>query len=90
MLGSFQVQLPEDLHLAFRVAGLSHALAASGFHLLVLLVAALEVGCSLGRSLRLALAALALSIFLICAGAQPLVVRAVLMGATALMNRDFG
>ena len=71
MLGSSLVQLPEDLHQAFRVAGLSHALAASGFHLSMLLVAALVVGRSLGRSLRLALAELALFIFLICARAQP-------------------
>lgn len=90
VLGSAQVQLPEDLRQAFRVAGLSHALAASGFHLSVLLGAALAVGRFCGRSLRLALAALALLIFLICAGAQASVVRAVLMGATALLIRESG
>ncbi len=37
VLGSAQVQLPEDIRQAFRIAGLSHALAASGFHLSVLL-----------------------------------------------------
>ena len=37
VLGSAQVQLPEDIRAAFRMAGLSHALAASGFHLSVLL-----------------------------------------------------
>ncbi len=37
VLGSAQVHLPEDMRQAFRVAGLSHALAASGFHLSVLL-----------------------------------------------------
>ena len=84
------MQLPEDLRQAFLVAGLSHALAASGFHLSVLLGAALAVGRCLGRSLRLALAALALLIFLLCAGAQPSVVRAVLMGATALLIRESG
>ena len=90
VLGSAQVQLPDELRQAFRVAGLSHALAASGFHLSVLLGAALAVGRCLGRSLRLALAALALLIFLLCAGAQPSVVRAVLMGATALLIRESG
>ena len=50
VLGSAQVQLPEDLRQAFRVAGLSHALAASGFHLSVLLGAALALGRLLGRS----------------------------------------
>ena len=90
VLGSAQVQLPEDLRQAFRVAGLSHALAASGFHLSVLLGAALALGRLLGRSLRLALAALAMLIFLVCAGVQPSVVRAVLMGATALLIRESG
>ena len=37
MLGSAQVQLPEDIREAFRIAGFSYALAASGFHLSVLL-----------------------------------------------------
>ena len=90
VLGSAQVQLPDDLRKAFRVAGLSHALAASGFHLSVLMGASLALGRCLGRSLRLAFAALAMLIFLICAGAQPSVVRAVLMGATALLIRESG
>ena len=37
VLGSTQVQLLEDIREAFCMAGLSHALAASGFHLSVLL-----------------------------------------------------
>ncbi|WP_392346261.1 ComEC/Rec2 family competence protein [Parasynechococcus sp.] len=37
VLGGAQVQLSEDIREAFRMAGLSHALAASGFHLSVLL-----------------------------------------------------
>ena len=90
VLGSAQVQLTDDLRKAFRVAGLSHALAASGFHLSVLMGASLALGRCLGRSLRLAFAALAMLIFLICAGAQPSVVRAVLMGATALLIRESG
>ena len=91
VLDSAQVQLPEDLRQALRVAALSHALAASGFHLSVLLGAALlAVGRLLGRSLRLALAVLAMLIFLLCAGAQPSVVRAVLMWAMALLIRESG
>ena len=46
VLGSAQVQLPEDLRQAFRVAGLSHALAASGFHLSVLLGSVLMHCCN--------------------------------------------
>ena len=90
VLGSAQVQLPADLRQAFRHAGLSHALAASGFHLSVLLGACLSLGSLFGRRLRLLLAGAALMIFLTLAGAQPSVVRAVLMGASALLIRESG
>ena len=43
VLGSAQVQLPEDIREACRMAGLSHALAASGFHLSVLLCTVLTL-----------------------------------------------
>ena len=90
VLGSAQVQLPADLRQAFRRAGLSHALAASGFHLSVLLGASLSLGRLFGKSMRLLLAGAALMIFLTLAGAQPSVVRAVLMGAAALLIREYG
>ena len=90
VLGSAQVQLPADLRQAFRRAGLSHALAASGFHLSVLLGASLSLGRLFGKSVRLLLAGSALMLFLTLAGAQPSVVRAVLMGAAALLIRESG
>ena len=90
VLGSAQVQLPADLRQAFRHAGLSHALAASGFHLSVLLGACLSLGSLFGRRLRLLLAGAAMMIFLTLAGGQPSVVRAVLMGASALLIRESG
>ena len=43
VLGSAQVQLPADIREAFPMAGFSHALAASGFHLSVLLGSVLPV-----------------------------------------------
>ena len=49
VLGSAQVPLPEDVRQAFRVAGLSHALAASGFHLSVLLGSVLTLA-QIGRA----------------------------------------
>ena len=55
VLGSAQVQLPAELREAFRVAGLSHALAASGFHLSVVLGSVLAVGFALLRPLRVLL-----------------------------------
>ncbi|MCP9833808.1 MULTISPECIES: ComEC/Rec2 family competence protein [unclassified Cyanobium] len=90
VLGSAVVPLPAELRADFRVAGLSHALAASGFHLSVLLGAVLALGRGLGRSARLALGGGAMALFLLLAGAQPSVVRAVLMGAIALVLLESG
>ena len=64
VLGSAQVQLPAELREAFRVAGLSHALAASGFHLSVVLGSVLAVGRGLSRPLRVLLGCCALIVFL--------------------------
>ncbi|MFN9644300.1 MAG: ComEC/Rec2 family competence protein [Cyanobacteriota bacterium] len=90
VLGSAVVPLPQDLREAFRVSGLSHALAASGFHLTVLLGAVLVVARPFGRAGRLLLASGAIVVFLLLAGPQPSVVRAVLMGALALGAREAG
>ncbi|MEB3271678.1 MAG: ComEC/Rec2 family competence protein [Synechococcus sp.] len=90
VLGSAVVPLPAAVRDSFRVAGLSHALAASGFHLTVLLGVVTALGRPLGRGLRLALAAAAILSFLLLAGPQGSVVRAVLMGAVALLALEFG
>ena len=90
VLGSAVVPLPAELRADFRAAGLSHALAASGFHLSVLLGAVLALGRRLGRGARLALGGGAMALFLLLAGAQPSVVRAVLMGAIALLVLESG
>ncbi|MFM8673932.1 MAG: ComEC/Rec2 family competence protein [Vulcanococcus sp.] len=85
VLGSAVVPLPVEVREVFRVAGLSHALAASGFHLSVLLGAVLPLSRRLPRLPRLLLAAGALGLFLLLAGPQPSVVRAVLMAGAALL-----
>ncbi|MFN9661182.1 MAG: ComEC/Rec2 family competence protein [Cyanobacteriota bacterium] len=90
VLGSAVVPLPQALREAFRVSGLSHALAASGFHLTVLLGAVLVLARPFGRGGRLLLAAGAILLFLLLAGPQPSVVRAVLMGTLALGAREAG
>ena len=84
VLGSAVVPVPAELREAFRAAGLSHALAASGFHLSVLLGVVLPLGARLPRLGRLTLAAAAMGLFVLLAGPQPSVLRAVLMGALAL------
>ena len=90
VLGSAQVAVPLELREAFRVAGLSHALAASGFHLSVLLGSSLALLRSLPVAVRLGGGALAMLSFLALAGGQPSVVRAVLMGAAVLLIREGG
>ena len=90
VLGSAVVPVPLEVRDAFRAAGLSHALAASGFHLSVLLGAVMPLGRRLGRPLRLALAFGAMGLFVLLAGPQPSVLRAVLMGAIALVIVEGG
>ncbi|SBO43185.1 ComEC/Rec2 family competence protein [Cyanobium sp. NIES-981] len=90
VLGSARVPLPDTVRQAFRAAGLSHALAASGFHLSVLLGAVLPLGRRLPRWPRLALALGAMALFVLLAGPQPSVLRAVLMGGLALAVLECG
>ncbi|MEB3234735.1 MAG: ComEC/Rec2 family competence protein [Cyanobacteriota bacterium] len=90
VLGSAVVPLPAEVRESFRAAGLSHALAASGFHLSVLLGAVLLVGRRLPRLPRLLLAGGAMLLFLLLAGPQPSVLRAVGMGALALLLLEAG
>ena len=90
VLGGAQVSLPQSLRDGFRVAGLSHALAASGFHLSVLLGSTLACAKTLPAALRIAAGSGAMALFLALTGAQPSVVRAVLMGAAALLIGESG
>ena len=90
VLGSAVVPVPAAIRDSFRAAGLSHALAASGFHLSVLLGAVLIVGKRLGRPGRLGLATAAMVLFLLLAGPQPSVLRAMGMGAMALLLLQSG
>ncbi|MFM7652577.1 MAG: ComEC/Rec2 family competence protein [Vulcanococcus sp.] len=90
VLGSAVVPVPAAVREAFRAAGLSHALAASGFHLTVLLGAVMVVGRSAARPLRWSLALGAMALFLLLAGPQPSVVRAVAMGALGFVVQESG
>ena len=85
VLGSAQVPLPQALRDGFRVAGLSHALAASGFHLSVLLGTILACTRAAPAALTLCAGGGAMGLFLALAGAQASVVRAVLMSAASLL-----
>jgi competence protein ComEC len=88
VMGRAMAPLPDEISVAFRSAGLSHALAASGFHLSVLLGVMLAVTRRAPRLLRVSSSALALLLFVLLAGPMPSVLRAVLMGALALLIRE--
>ena len=72
------------------MTGLSHALAASGFHLSVLLGSVLMLARRWPPGLRLPLATMVLLLFVCLTGAQPSVVRAVLMAGMALLVGEAG
>jgi competence protein ComEC len=90
VLGSAVVPLPAELREAFRASGLSHALAASGFHLTVLLGALRPLVARLGAAGRLAAGLAAIGAFVLLAGPQPSVLRAALMAAVALLVLEAG
>jgi competence protein ComEC len=90
VLGSAVTPLPAELRELFRAAGLSHVLAASGFHLSVLLGAALPLARRLPRLPRLLLLGGAMGLFVLLAGPQPSVLRAVLMAAISLGALECG
>jgi competence protein ComEC len=90
VLGGAVVPLPGEVRELFRAAGLSHALAASGFHLSVLLGAVLPLGRRLPTLPRLLLTFGAMGLFVLLAGLQPSVLRAVLMAAIAVLVLECG
>ena len=87
VLGGAQVSLPQSLRDGFRVTGLSHALAASGFHLSVLLGTTLACTRTLLPALRIAAGSGAMALFLALAGAQPSVVRCVATVGSSAPNQ---
>ena len=84
VMGQKMAHVPEVIREDFRRAGLSHALAASGFHLSVLLSSVLLMAGQ-RRLLRLGLGAVVILGFIALAGPQPSVVRAALMAGLGLL-----
>lgn len=84
--------LPADIKNSFRVVGLSHILAASGYNLMVLsswlFFILTFIGCHRRLAAWLVIAGVMFFIFL--AGAEPAVVRAGLMTAVVIVVRFFG
>ena len=80
VIGSRGVDLDFELQDSFRLAGLAHTLAASGFHVSILLGLLLYLTRSFSSSHRLVTITIILFIYAAIAGFYPSILRACLMG----------
>ena len=85
VLGRKAVDLPQDIRDRFIVSGLAHVLAASGFHVSLLLGIILKLTERVAAKPRLAIGLGILSVYLGLTGMQASVMRACLMGAGVLL-----
>ncbi|MEL6929717.1 MAG: ComEC/Rec2 family competence protein, partial [Cyanobacteria bacterium J06600_6] len=85
VLGRKAVDLPPDIRDRFIVSGLAHVLAASGFHVSLLLGIVLQLTARIGAKSRLGIGLATLSIYLGLTGIQASVLRACLMGGATLL-----
>ena len=85
VLGRKAVDLPNDIRDRFIEAGLAHVLAASGFHVSLLLGIILKLTDRLAAKPRLAIGIATLIIYLGLTGIQASVLRACLMGSVVLL-----
>lgn len=85
VLGNRAVDLPAAVREQFAAVGLAHVLAASGFHVSIVLVVVLFAARGLSRGGQVACGLVALVGFAFLAGGSPSVLRAVVMG-TALLT----
>ncbi|MCY7320519.1 MAG: ComEC/Rec2 family competence protein [Phormidesmis sp. CAN_BIN36] len=86
VLGSRVVDLPFDVKDQFTRIGLSHALAASGFQVSLILGVILELMKRFSTRLQAGVGAVSLLIFLGLTGLEPSVMRAVIMGIGLLVG----
>jgi competence protein ComEC len=86
VVGGRVVDLPFELKDRFAAVGLSHALAASGFQVSLILGVVLALVKSWDKRLQFGLGAIALLTFLGLTGLQPSVCRAVVMGFAVLIG----
>jgi len=90
VLGRRAVDLPEDIRNLFITAGLAHVLAASGFHVSLLLGVILKITNSLSAKLKLIIGSIILLIYLSLTGFSPSIIRAGLMGFAVLLAIAIG
>ena len=85
VLGRKAVDLPQDIRDLFIKSGLAHILAASGFHVSLLLGATLKLTNFLEQKKQLVIGVTVLLIYLGLTGFSPSIVRAVVMGIAVLI-----
>ncbi|VEP14550.1 ComEC/Rec2-related protein [Hyella patelloides LEGE 07179] len=85
VLGRRAVDLPEDIRNLFIKNGLAHILAASGFHVSLLLGVILKLTNFLDEKKQLIVSVVTLLIYLGLTGFSPSVIRAVIMGFAVLV-----
>ncbi|MEM9003208.1 MAG: ComEC/Rec2 family competence protein [Cyanobacteria bacterium P01_F01_bin.86] len=85
-LGRRAVDLPFDIQDLFARVGLAHTIAASGFHVSLLLGSVLAIVRSQTGKVKLTVGLLVLAAYLTLTGLQPSVMRASLMGAATLLG----
>lgn len=85
VMGRRAVDLPYPIQDAFAWAGLAHTLAASGYHVSLLLGVVLGLTQRLPARVRVLIGVLTLTLFVSLTGLQPSVLRAAVMGVGALL-----
>ncbi|TVR05236.1 MAG: ComEC/Rec2 family competence protein [Phormidium sp. GEM2.Bin31] len=86
VLGGRAVSLPHEIRDRFIDVGLAHALAASGFHVSLILGAVLGISRRWGDRPKLLLGLLTLLVYVGLVGFGPSVLRAALMGGASLLG----
>ena len=91
LLGSTD-EFPKELNEAFRVTGVSHLTALSGYNITVIIVfVSFLLSFLFPSSVMITiLSVCAIAVFVLMTGASPSAVRAALMGSALLLAREFG
>ncbi len=85
VLGNKAVDIPGEMQDAFTKVGMSHALAASGFQVSLIISVVLGVTDRLSKKIQVTAGVIALLLFIGLAGAQPAILRAGVMGFAVLL-----
>jgi len=85
LLFGIRTGLPKEVSENFRITGLTHIIAISGYNITLIIVIVLTLLGFLPRKLRLIIAGVFIVVFTILVGAEAAVVRAALMGVISIL-----